>query len=245
MTSKFLNNRSGERGYLPIKFYIQRELFWMMVALGSELMDAVIDIRYEEIAGLVKTSLEAGYEPLDILRELREGLRVVGERYQEGEYFLSQLFLAAETMKNALEVLQPLLASADQDESKGTIVIGSIEGDIHDFGKAIVSSLLTVEGFRIVDLGIDVPSERFVEEAEKVEADVIGISALLSTTQPQSRDVVKALQERGIRDRFHVILGGTGVDPEYALEHYGVDAAVNDGVEAVKVITAWLEVGQG
>ena len=209
--------------------------------MGSELMNAVIDIRYDEIAGLVTSALDAGSDPLDVLGELREGLRVVGERYQEGEYFLSQLFLAAETMKNALEVLQPLLAAADQGESKGTIVIGSIEGDIHDFGKTIVSSLLTAEGYRIIDLGIDVPSERFAEEAEKADADVIGISALLSTTQPQSRDVVQILEKRGIRDRFRVILGGTGVVPEYALEHYGVDAAVNDGVEAVKIITGWLE----
>lgn len=209
--------------------------------MGSELMNAVIEIMYDEIAGLVTSALDAGSDPLDVLGELREGLRVVGERYQEGEYFLSQLFLAAETMKNALKVLQPLLAAADQGESKGTIVIGSIEGDIHDFGKTIVSSLLTAEGYLIIDLGIDVPSERFAEEAEKADADVIGISALLSTTQPQSRDVVQILEKRGIRDRFRVILGGTGVDPEYALEHYGVDAAVNDGVEAVKIITGWLE----
>ncbi len=217
------------------------EALWVVIVLGSDLMNAVIDIRYDEIAGLVRSALDAGSDPLDVLGELREGLRVVGERYQEGEYFLSQLFLAAETMKKALEVLQPLLAAADQGESKGTIVIGSIEGDIHDFGKTIVSSLLTAEGYRIIDLGIDVPSERFAEEAEKADADVIGISALLSTTQPQSRDVVQSLEERGIRDRFRVILGGTGVVPEYALEHYGVDAAVNDGVEAVKIITGWLE----
>jgi methylmalonyl-CoA mutase cobalamin-binding domain/chain len=217
------------------------EALWVVIVLGSELMNAVIDIRYDEIAGLVRSALDSGSDPLAVLGELREGLRVVGERYQEGEYFLSQLFLAAETMKNALEVLQPLLAAADQGESKGTIVIGSIEGDIHDFGKTIVSSLLTAEGYRIIDLGIDVPSERFAEEAEKADADVIGISALLSTTQPQSRDVVQSLEKRGIRDRFRVILGGTGVVPEYALEHYGVDAAVNDGVEAVKIITEWLE----
>ena len=209
--------------------------------MDSELMNAVIDIRYDEIADLVKLALDAGSDPLDVLVELREGLRVVGERYQEGEYFLSQLFLAAETMKNALEVLQPLLASEGQVETKGTIVIGSIEGDIHDFGKIIVSSLLTAEGFNVIDLGIDVPSERFVEEAVNANADIIGISALLSTTQPQSRDVVQFLEERGIRDRFRVILGGTGVDPEYALKQYGVDAAVNDGVEAVKIITGWLE----
>ena len=212
--------------------------------MDSELKNAVIDIRYDEVAGLVRSALEADSDPLDVLTELRAGLKVVGDRYQEGEYFLSQLFLAAETMKNALEVLQPVLASADHVESKGTIVIGSIEGDIHDFGKVIVSSLLTAEGFRIIDIGIDVPSERFVEEAEKADADVIGISALLSTTQPQSRDVVQVLEERGVRDRFRVILGGTGVDPEYALKRYGVDAAVNDGVEAVKIITRWMDEAQ-
>ena len=96
-----------------------------------------------------------------------------------------------------------------------------------------------------MDIGVDVPSERFVEEAVAADADVIGVSALLSTTQPQSRDVVRDLEKRGIRDRFRVILGGTGVVPEYALEHYGVDAAVNDGVEAVKIITGWLEGEQG
>jgi 5-methyltetrahydrofolate--homocysteine methyltransferase len=204
-----------------------------VIVLDSELMNAVIDIKYDDIADLVKLALGAGSDPLDVLGELREGLRVVGERYQEGEYFLSQLFLAAETMKNALEVLQPLLASEDQGETKGTIVIGSIEGDIHDFGKIIVSSLLTAEGFNVIDLGIDVPSDRFAEEAVNANA--------VSTTQPQSWDVVQSLEERGIRDKFRVILGGTGVDSEYALKQYGVDAAVNDGVEAVKIITGWLE----
>jgi methylmalonyl-CoA mutase cobalamin-binding domain/chain len=144
-------------------------------------------------------------------------------------------------MKNALEVLEPLLAAGAQRQSKGTIVIGSIEGDIHDFGKIIVSSLLNAEGFNIIDLGVDVPIGRFAEEAEKANADIIGISALLSTTQPQSREVVKTLEEKGTRDRFRIILGGTGVDSEYATEHYGVDAAVNDGVEGVKIITSWLE----
>jgi methylmalonyl-CoA mutase cobalamin-binding domain/chain len=215
------------------------------IVLGTNLRDAVIDIRYDEVAGLVRSTIDAGSDPLEVLGELREGLQVVGERYQEGEYFLSQLYLAAETMKNALDVLQPLLASEDQGESKGTIVIGSIEGDIHDFGKTIVSSLLTAEGFNVIDLGIDVPFESFAEQAVKANADIIGISALLSTTQLQSRDVVRSLEERGIRDRFRVILGGTGVDPEYALKQYGVDAAVNDGVEAVKIITGWLEGEQG
>jgi len=207
----------------------------------TKLRDAIVDVRYDEIAELVSSALDAGSAPVEVLGALREGLRVVGERYQTGEYFLSHLFLASETMKNALEVLRPLLVAGKGEESQGTIVIGSIEGDIHDFGKMIVSSLLEAEGFDVVDLGIDVPSERFVEAAEEAGASVIGISALLSTTQPQCKDVVRSLEEKEIRGRYCVILGGTGVDPEYAVERYGVDAAVNDGVEGVKIIKAWME----
>jgi 5-methyltetrahydrofolate--homocysteine methyltransferase len=123
----------------------------------------------------------------------------------------------------------------------GTIVVGSIEGDIHDFGKTIVSSLLTAAGFNVVDLGVDVPAEAFVAEAEKVGADVIGVSALLSTTQPTVKKIVEKLGERGLRGKYKVILGGSGVDTEKAMEEYGVDAAVNDGARGVDVIISWME----
>jgi len=159
------------------------------MSIKEELRRAIVDIRYEEVGSLVDDALKAGLKPLEILGELRAGLDIVGDRYQAGEYFLSQLFLAAETMKNALEVIQPLLLDERGSEPRGTIVMGSIEGDIHDFGKTIVSSLLMAAGFDVVDIGVDVPAARFVDEAERVEADVIGISALLSTTQPASKEV--------------------------------------------------------
>jgi 5-methyltetrahydrofolate--homocysteine methyltransferase len=123
----------------------------------------------------------------------------------------------------------------------GTIVVGSIEGDIHDFGKTIVSSLLMAAGLNVVDLGVDVPAEAFVAEAEKVGADVIGVSALLSTTQPAVKKIVEKLYERGLREKYKVILGGSGVDTEKAMEEFGVDAAVNDGARGVDVITSWME----
>ena len=211
------------------------------MSIKEELRRAIVDIRYEEVGSLVDDALKAGLKPLEILGELRAGLDIVGDRYQAGEYFLSQLFLAAETMKNALEVIQPLLLDERGSEPRGTIVMGSIEGDIHDFGKTIVSSLLMAAGFDVVDIGVDVPAARFVDEAERVEADVIGISALLSTTQPASKEVVEELAARGLRSRYKVILGGTGVVPEMAVDEFGVDAAVNDGVEGVKIITSWTE----
>lgn len=209
--------------------------------LEDSLKQAIVDIQYNEIGSLVRRALEAGLKPLEVLDELREGLKIVGDRYQAGEYFLSELFMAAETMRNALDVVKPLLLDVEGSVSEGTVVVGSIEGDIHDFGKTIFSSLLIAAGFNVVDLGVDVPAAKFVDEAEKVKADVIGISALLSTTQPLSKKVVDLLDTRGLREKYKVILGGTGVDPELAVEMFSVDAAVNDGSEGVRVVTSWIE----
>jgi methylmalonyl-CoA mutase cobalamin-binding domain/chain len=212
--------------------------------LKESLREAIVKIRYDEVAGIVGSALDSSMPPLEVLAELRAGLTTVGDRYQSGELFLSHLFLAAETMKAALEVLQPLLSAGGREDSRGKVVIGSIEGDIHDFGKVIVSSLLSAAGFTVIDLGVDVPAERFVDEAERAGADVIGISALLSTTQPSCRRVVDELERRGIRERYRVIMGGTGVSPEIATAKYGADAAVNDGVEGVRIISGWMGGGK-
>ena len=162
-------------------------------------------------------------------------MKVVGDRYHDGEFFLSELFMAAETVKVALDIITPLI-KGEGGAPEGTIIMGSIEGDIHDFVKTTVSSLLIASGFKVVDIGVDVPAERFIEEAKRVDADVIGISALLSSTQPLSRKVIEELESQRLRGRFRVILGGTGVDPDIAVEEFGVDAAVNDGSEGVRII---------
>lgn len=209
--------------------------------LKEDLRSAVVEIRYDEVGNLVEEALNDGLKPLELIDELREGLKIVGEKYNAGEYFLSELYMAAETMNTALEILRPQLLSEKEARSEGKIVIGSIEGDIHDFGKIIISSLMTASGYDVVDIGIDVPPEKFVDCAEKVGADVIGISALLSTTQPTSKKVTEELVARGLRSRYKVILGGTGVDPENAVDEFGVDAAVNDGSEGMKIISHWIE----
>jgi methylmalonyl-CoA mutase cobalamin-binding domain/chain len=205
-----------------------------------DLKQAIAEMKYDEVASLVRNALKTGLTPLEILENLRGGLEIVGDRYHNGEYFLSELFMAAETMKNALQVIEPLLSNEKGGKSEGTIVIGSIQGDIHDFGKTIVSSLLTAAGFNVVDIGIDVPPPRFVDEAERVNADIIGISALLSTTQPSSKKVIEELESRGLRRKYKVILGGTGADPKKAVEEFGVDAAVFDGSEGVRIIKSWM-----
>lgn len=212
-----------------------------MPSMKEDLKLSVVDLRFQEIEGLVERALKSGLGPLEVLEELRAGLKTVGDRYQAGEYFLSELYMAAETMNNALGVLRPHISAMEGGGPVGTIVVGSIEGDIHDFGKTIVSSLLTAAGLNVVDLGVDVPAEAFVAEAEKVGADVIGVSALLSTTQPAVKKIVEKLGERGLRGKYKVILGGSGVDTEKAIEEFGVDAAVNDGARGVDVIISWME----
>jgi len=211
---------------------------------ANDLRQAIVDLKYREIGGMVKAALEAGTSPLDILDSLKKGLNAVGELYHKREYFLSELYMAGETMQAAMEVLMPTLSRETQTGDEGTVVIGSIQGDIHDFGKAIAKTFLTASGFTVHDLGVDVPPAKFVEEALKVNADIIGVSALLSSTQPSSGDVVKILKERGIRDKFKVILGGTAVT-EWAIKEFGLDAAVNDATEGVRIMKRWMEEKRG
>lgn len=203
--------------------------------------NAIIDLQYNEIGELVENGIKSSCKPNEIIKELRSGLKIVGEKYQSGEFFLSELYLASETMNNAMRTLKPYLDGKKGQNSRGKVVIGSIQGDIHDFGKIIISSLLNAIGIEVVDIGIDVPPKKFVSEALNVDARIIGISALLSTTQPLSKEVVEILKEKGKRDQFKVILGGSGVDPKIAIDKFGVDAAVNDGSEGADIIQSWLE----
>jgi methylmalonyl-CoA mutase cobalamin-binding domain/chain len=207
----------------------------------NEFKEAIIELKYDEISTMVQSALNDGCNPLEILNSLKKGLDVVGERYHNKEYFLSELFMAGETMSAAMEVLTPALAatrSQDQD-IEGTVVLGSIQGDVHDFGKNIAKIFLTASGFKVHDLGVDVSPSTFVDGAIDMNADVIGISAILSATQPVSQEVVNELQRRGLREQFKVILGGTGVTKR-AIQEYGIDEAVNDATDGVNIIKQWL-----
>lgn len=205
----------------------------------EDLKQAIVDLNFTTISDMVKEALHTGMAPMTVLDSLKRGLDVVGSLYHNKEYFLSELFMAGETMRVALDVLMPALASDLDFKDAGKIVIGSIEGDVHDFGKNIAKNLLTASGFAVFDLGVDIPPVKFVDEAVRVDADVIGISAILSSTQPTSAEVVAELKARGLRDKIRVILGGTGV-AKRAIKEYGVDAAVNDATEGVNIIRGWL-----
>lgn len=210
----------------------------MKPSVSGRLRTALVELDVVESEESVKEALSLGLEPVEILEALRAGMEEIGEKFENGEYFVSELVMAGELMKRALDILKPQLRS--EGEGGGKIVIGTIIGDLHDIGKEIVKSLLISAGFDVYDLGIDVPPEKFVDGAKETGARVIGISALLSTSIANTAEVVKALRDSGMRDRVKVIVGGAAARP-WMVEKYGVDAAVYDAIKGLRIVKKWAE----
>ena len=182
--------------------------------------------------------MKGGAPPLEIIEELNAGMTEVGERFTIGEYFLSELIYSGHIMKEIMGRLEPLLGDIGVGKSAGTIVIGTVKGDIHDIGKNTVATLLRGVGFEVIDLGVDVPAETFVEKVRKTGAKVLGLSALLNFTYPEMKTVVDTLVAAGIRDQVKVIIGGAPTNEEVReyvrADYYAVDAPA--GVNICKQI---------
>jgi 5-methyltetrahydrofolate--homocysteine methyltransferase len=208
-----------------------------MVAL-TKIKDSVIAGEVDEVKDLVKKAVDERQEVKKILREgLIAGINIVGKKYESGEFFLPEMVIAATAMKEGLKVLSPLLKEGDV-ESAGTVVLGTAQGDIHDIGKSIVGTMLEGAGFMVTDVGVDVGPEKFVAVAKEKNADIIGISALLTTTMVKMEDVIKAAKEAGLKAK--VMIGGASVTQEFAdkirADGYAPDApsAVGKARELVK-----------
>jgi len=179
---------------------------------------SIVDGDQDAAVQAVQAALAEGEAPLGLIEQvLNPALKEVGDRFDRGEMYLPELILAAEAMQGAIDLLQPILeASKQRIESSGRVVMATIQGDIHDIGKNIVCALLRANGFSVLDLGRDVPAAAIVDKAVEFKADIVGMSALLSTTLPYCRDTVRLLEERGLRDKFKVFVGGGPVTPEFA-----------------------------
>ncbi|MBS7267525.1 MAG: corrinoid protein [Candidatus Freyarchaeota archaeon] len=206
--------------------------------LLKKMADAVVNLNVEEAKRSAEEALKSGISPLEAINEgFSKGLRRVGELFENKEYFLADMIMAAEAFKAGMEVLKPYIKKGGK--KKGVIVIGTVKDDIHDLGKNIVTTLLSSEGYEVHDLGIDVPAEEFVKKAQEVKADIVGLSALLTTTMERIPEVIEALKEAGL-DKVKVIVGGRPVTPEFA-EEVGADAYCEDAVKALDVIKRILE----
>jgi corrinoid protein of di/trimethylamine methyltransferase len=200
----------------------------------TQITDSLAACEPERTVELTRQALEGGSEPIAIIdRGLVPGMEMVGEKFQAGEYFLPQMVIAANAMQTAMELLEPELHARRQVvETAGTMVIGTVEGDIHEIGKSLVATMMSANGFRVYDLGVDVSPRAFVDTIKETKADLLGLSALLTTTMVAQQETIQALKEAGIRDQVKVLVGGAPVTPEFA-EAIGADGYAEDAVSAV------------
>jgi 5-methyltetrahydrofolate--homocysteine methyltransferase len=212
----------------------------MSMSILPEIAESLQRGEDDRVHELVRQALEARVPPLDVLNNgLVAGMNVVGEQFRLREIFLPDVLLAARAMYAGLDLLKPLLAR-DGVPSAGRIVIGSVHGDLHDIGKNLVGIMLKGAGFEVVDLGNDVPAERFVEAAVAHGAAAIGMSALLTTTMPVMKDVVEMLRARGLSGTIKVVVGGAPVSEAFARE-IGADAYAYDAANAVERVRALVK----
>ena len=211
-----------------------------MEAQLQELAQAIIDGQRKTAVELTNKLLEGGVNPKTVLEKgLISGMNEVGVRFKGGEYFVPEVLVSARSMKACMEILKPLLAQGNV-ESRGTVVLGTVSGDLHDIGKNLVSMMAEGAGLRVVDMGVDVPAEKFVQAAKEHDADVIAMSALLTTTMIYIPKVIDALAEDSLRDKVKVIVGGAPVTQEWA-SSIGADGYAPDAASAVDVLLALVQ----
>jgi methanogenic corrinoid protein MtbC1 len=200
----------------------------------DELVQAVRDLDEKKVYDLVEEKIKSGVPPIEIVKACNEGMVAVGELFSKGQYFLSELIFSAEILKTVMKRVEPLLVGAEPGKSAGKVVIGTVKGDIHDIGKNIVITLLRGSGFEVIDLGVDVPAEKFVTALEQSGAKVLGLSALLNFTYPEMKHVVDQVAGAGLRDKVKIIVGGTPVN-EQVREFTGADYYAPDAVVGVNI----------
>jgi 5-methyltetrahydrofolate--homocysteine methyltransferase len=205
----------------------------------EDISNMIIDLDMDNIGGAVQGHLDTGTSPYDILNSLTDGMDEVGRRYESGEYFLTELVLAGETMKEAFSVLQPHLSTDEKGERK-PIVLATVKGDNHDIGKNILSTMLVSGGFNVIDLGTDCSAEKVVTTVKENNAKIVALSSLLTMTMKEITTVHVALQEAGLRDDVKLIVGGAPLSMNIAKE-LGADDYAADAIEGVRRIRDLLE----
>jgi len=201
----------------------------------ERLTNAVLETNVDAAREAATKALDAKIDPLDAIQNgLAKGLREIGAKFERGEMFLMELILGGEAMKAGLEVLKPEIAKQRKElTGSGTVILGTVEGDMHDIGKSVVNAMLTAEGFEVTDLGVDVPDQVFVNKTKEIKPHILGLSALMTTTRTKQKDVIDALKRAQLRNAVKVMVGGATVTPEWASE-IAADGYGEDAIDAAK-----------
>jgi len=198
----------------------------------TQLTDALVELKPDETIALIKQRVDAGDDPIFILEECRQGMTLVGELYNKGDYYLAELMLSAEIFKAAMEVLEPHLAGAHSQGSTGKVVLATLKGDIHDLGKNIFAVLLKAQGFEVTDMGVDVPAAKIVDMVQATQPDFVGFSSLITTAFDQMKMAATMLDEAGLRKNLKLMIGG-GVTTHQVRDYVGADFQTTDATKGM------------
>ena len=209
--------------------------------MSEQLVHAIADMREEEALSLVRDMVKSGVEPMAILDAARMAMSIVGQRYEEGTYFLPELMLSGEMLNQITDIIKPELAKLPEVKRHGKVLIGTVKGDIHDIGKNIVTFMLDVNGFDVRDLGVDVSPQAFVDAIQDFGPQVIGLSGFLTLAFDTMKETVEAIQAAGLRDGVKVMIGGGQVTEEVRV-YTGADAFGRDAMAGVTLARKWLGV---
>jgi 5-methyltetrahydrofolate--homocysteine methyltransferase len=207
----------------------------------SALINVIVEMQEDEAMALARSYVAEGMPPAHLLELSRKAMEVIGKRFEEGEYFLPELMMAGEMLGQIAELVKPLLAqstSSAQGE-RPTVLLGTVQGDLHDIGKDIVKFMLEVNGFPVIDLGIDVPVQTFVDKVREHRPEVVALSGFLTLAFDSMRDTIKAIEAAGMRDRIKIMIGGGQVD-EAVRKYTGADAYGLNAMDAVSLCQGWL-----
>jgi methanogenic corrinoid protein MtbC1 len=209
--------------------------------MAEDLVNALADLKEQEVIKIVKNRLSAGEDPLKILGDARKGMEIVGNRFASSEYFIPDLVYSGEILKSVTELAKPKLTTTGESKKLGKIVFGTVAGDIHDIGKDIVVFMLDVNGFEVYDLGIDVPVQKFVDKIKETGAPIVGLSGFLTLAFDSMKQTVDAIKTAGLRDKVKVMIGG-GQITEDVKTYTGADAYGKDAMAGVTLAKQWAGV---
>jgi methanogenic corrinoid protein MtbC1 len=212
-----------------------------VLVLPGKLVQLLSDLKESEALSYVQEALDKGTAPAVLLDEAKEGMAIVGERFSKGEYFIPDLIFSGEILKGIVALLEPKLKGEHGEEVKklGKVIIATVEGDIHDIGKDLVVFMLDVNGFEVIDLGIDVPVQTIVDKLKETNAPVVGLSGFLTLAFDSMKRTVDAIAAAGLRDKVKIMIGGGQIDDQVK-EYTGADAYGLDAMDAVKLAKQWI-----
>ena len=207
--------------------------------MSKALIDAITDMREEDAVRTAKEMLDKGTSPMEVLESCREAMTIIGQRFEAGDCFVPELILAGEVLHQISDVVKPKLTQTAKQKKLGRVVIGTVEGDIHDIGKDIVTFMLDVNGFEVRDLGVDVPAAKFVEAVKEFQPQVVGLSGFLTLAYDPMKNTVQVLKDAGLRDKVKVMIGGGQMDDQIR-QYTRADAYGKDAMAAVALAKSWV-----